>query len=76
MKVMHAVGAMLGVLAVLTLGAGAAGNDSPDGLTQATAVDCVNPAVFPGDYRVVHAIWQRPGWIAPGNVLRDSKIWI
>jgi len=76
MKSMNAVGSMLGILAVLTLGTGAAGNESPDGLTQAYAVHCVNPATDPGDYHVVHAIWQRPSWVAPGHVPRDSKIWI
>ena len=76
MKVMNAVGSMVGILAVLMLGSGAAGNDSPDGPSQARAADCVGPATDPGDYRVVHAIWQRPGWVASGHVPRDSKIWI
>jgi hypothetical protein len=76
MKAMNAVKPVLGILAILTLGAGAAGNDSPDGLTQATAADCVNPATDPGDHHVVHAIWQRPSRVAPGRVPRDSKIWI
>jgi hypothetical protein len=76
MKVMNAVGSMLGILAVLMLGSGAAGNDSLDGPSQARAADGVGPATDPGDYRVVHAIWQRPGWVASGHVPRDSKIWI
>ena len=76
MKVMNAVGSMLGILAVLMLGAGAAGNDSPDELSQARAADCVSPATDPGDYHVVHPIWQRPGWVPSRHVPRDSKIWI
>jgi len=76
MKAMSAVGSTLGILSILTLGAGAAGNDSPDGLTKAPTVQRVNPATFRGDYHVVHAIWQRPSWAAPGHVPRDSKIWI
>jgi hypothetical protein len=76
MKAMNAVGSMLGILAVLLLGASAAGNDSADGPSQARAADYARPATDPGDYRVVHAIWQRPGWVAARHVHRDSKIWI
>ena len=76
MKANNAVGSMLGILAILTLGTGASGNESPDGLTQGSAVICVNSASDPVDYHVVHAIWQRPRWVAPEHVPRDSKIWI
>jgi hypothetical protein len=76
MKVMNAVGSMLGILAVLTLGAGAAANDSSDGLSRASAADCVSPATDPREYQVIHAIWQRPGWVASRYIPRDSKIWI
>jgi hypothetical protein len=76
MKANNTVGSMLGILAVLTLGTGAASNESPDGLPQGSAVNCGNPVSDPGDYHVVHAIWLRPRWVAPGHVPRDSKIWI
>ena len=77
MRVMNAVGSMLGILAVFTLGTGAAGNDASDGLSQASAADCVRPAAADrGDYHVVHAIWQRPRWVTSRHVPRDSKLWI
>ncbi len=76
MKSINAVGSIVAILAALTLGAGATGNDPTDGLTRAPATECVSPAAFPGDFRVEHAIWQRPRLVAPGHVPRDSKIWI
>lgn len=76
MKVMNTVGSMLGILTVLTLGAGANGNDSPDGPSQASTADRVSAATDPGDHHVVHAIWQRPGWVAEGQGCRNPKIWI
>lgn len=76
MKAMNAVGSMLGILAVLMLGASVAGNESPDGLSQGSAADGVSPATDPADYRVVHAIWQRPSGVPSGYVPRDSKLWI
>jgi hypothetical protein len=76
MKVMNAVDSMLGILAVLMLGAGAAGNARADGLSQARAADCVSPATDSGEYHVVHAIWQRPSWAASRHVPRDSNIWM
>jgi len=76
MKAMNAIGSILAILAVLTLGAGATRNATTDGLTRAPAVECVSPGAFPGGFRVEHAIWQRPSWVAPGHVPRNSKIWI
>jgi len=76
MKAMNANGSILAILAALTLGADTTGNTPPDGLARAPAVECVNPATFPGDFRVEHAIWHRPSSVAPGDVPRDSKIWI
>jgi len=77
MKTMNAVGSMLGILAILTLGTGAAGNDASDGPSQPSAADCVRPAAADrGDYHVVHAIWQRPSGVASRLVPRDSKLWI
>ncbi len=76
MKLMNAVGSLLGMLAVLTLGAGAAQGDSPGRLGQVSTADCVSPAADRGGYHVVHAIWPRPSRGASGRVPRDSKIWM
>jgi len=76
MKVMNTVGSVFGILTVLTLGAGATGNDSTDGLSQASTTDCARVAPDPGGHPVVHAIWERPGWVASGQVSRNPKIWL
>ncbi len=76
MKSMNAVGPMLGMLAVLTLGAGTARDEPPERLGQVFPADCMNSAADRGDYHVVHAIWPRPSRGASGHVPRDSKIWM
>lgn len=77
MKEMKAgIFSMFCILAILTLGAAAAGNASPGGLSQTSAADCVIPPNDLGGYHVVHAIWQRPGWGISEHTPRDSKIWI
>jgi hypothetical protein len=76
MKVLKSGVATFSVLVVLTLGAEAAGNEFRDGLSKTSAADRLNLATDAGDYHVVHAIWQRPDWVASGDVPRHPKIWI
>ena len=76
MKSMYAVGPMLGMLAVVTLGAGTARDNSLERLGQVSTADCMSPAADREDYHVVHAIWPRPSRGGSGHVPRDSKIWM
>jgi hypothetical protein len=76
MKAMIAVGFILGLLAVFTLGSGAGGTDTSRGLSFAPPIVRINLAIGADDILVVHAIWKRPRWVAPEDVLRDEKIWI
>lgn len=76
MNVLKSGVAMFLALVVLTLGVEAAGNDFRVGPSKTSAADCASLVTDAEDYHVVHAIWQRPDWLASGDVPRHPKIWI